>query len=439
MKKQLINILQLSLIFSMLSFFGCNEGESPAPDEGLDAERWVTVAGALMGDNPGDGNGGTQIFAVSYEDAINPETVIDVFEDGTPVKSNRTARLQVSEDGNTMFNIAYAGENGGEYAKFAVGGAGNYTQEDVTVNISQYAGTAPRWSKLYNEDKTGIAVNVANIAANNADNQDEFEYYRGTATVLALDLQETLIANYKQYELPLTAEEEAAGHCIFRLDAPVLNQAGDKVIIGTWMRKYDPLTGERESEWDRLGTKSIVVDFPSLENPTVISSTQAFGDCSGYRSNVNHLAEDGSIYQATQRDPNGSHILRITTANEYDNSFKLSLDEELGLENVYIEAWKYVNNGIGYALFSYGDSDQSYIARLDLNDQSASLVTEIPDDADLSFNQYQGFLVSGDDLLVAVTPIGKDGNIYVLHSQSGEVTVGATLTNKPGNHYIGVF
>ncbi len=439
MKKQFSNILHLSLIISLLSFFSCNEGEDPAPDDGLDAKRWVTVAGALMGDNPGDGNGGTQIFAVSYEDAINPETIIDVYEHGTPVKSNRTARLQVSEDGNTMFNIAYAGENGGEYAKFAVKGGGNYVQEDVTVNISQYAGTAPRWSKLYNEDKTGIAVNVANIAANNAENQDTFEYYRGTATVLALDLQETLIANYKQYELPLSKEEELQGHCIFRLDAPVLNQTGDKVIIGTWMRKYDPLTGERESEWDRLGTKSIVVDFPSLENPKVISSTQAFGDCSGYRSNVNHLAEDGSIFQATQRDPNGSHILRITADNVYDNAFKLSLDEALGLDDVYIQAWKYVKNGIGYALFRYGDSDQSYVARLDLNNKTAELVEEIPDDADLSLHQYQGFLVNGDDLLIAVTPIGKDGNIYVLHSQTGEVTVGATLKNKPGNHYIGVF
>ncbi|MEQ8681628.1 MAG: hypothetical protein RID25_17835 [Cyclobacteriaceae bacterium] len=439
MKKQLLYILQTSLFLSMLTFFSCNEGESPTPDEGLDAERWVTVAGALMGDSPGDGNGGTQIYAVSYEDAINPETVIDVFENGTPVKSNRTARLQVSEDGNTMFNIAYAGENGGEYARFAVNGGGNYVQEDVTVNISQYAGTAPRWSKLYNDDKTGIAVNIANIAANNADNQDEFKYYRGTATVSALDLQETLIANYKQYEIPLAAEEEAAGHCIFRLDAPVLNHTGDKVIIGTWMRKYDPLTGERDSEWDRLGTKSIVVDYPSLENPKVISSTQAFGDCSGYRSNVNHLAEDGSIYQATQRDPNGSHILRITSDNEYDNTYKLSLNETLGLEDVYIEAWKYVNNGIGYALIRHGESDQSYVARLDLTNETASLVNEIPDDADLSFHQYQGFLVSGNDLLIAVAPIGKDGNIYVLHSQTGEVTIGATLKNKAGNHYIGVF
>lgn len=425
-----------------LSISGCSEEDPVDPadtEDPVDASRWVTVAGALMGENPGDGNGGTMIYAVSYEDAINPETTINLYDDGEPVKSNRTARLQVSEDGNTMFNIAYAGENGGDFSRFNVQGGASYVEEDVTVSIAQYAGTAPRWGKLYDGDQTGIAVNIADITANNAESEDPFEYYRGTATVLALDLQDVLISDYKQYEIPLTEEEEAAGHAIFRLDAPVLNQAEDKLIIGTWMRKYDPATGDRESEWERLGTKSVVVDYPSLENPEVITSTVAYGDCSGYRSNVNFLAEDGSIYQATQRDPNGSHILKITANNEYDNSYVFSLDQALGVDDVYVQTWRYVRNGIGYIVYRYGESDQSYVARVDLNNQTAEQVEEIPNDPDLSLHQYQGFLVSGDDLLIAVTPIGKDGNIYVLDSQSGEVTKGATLANKPGNHYIGVF
>ncbi|MBD8487966.1 hypothetical protein IFO69_04315 [Echinicola sp. CAU 1574] len=432
--------LQLGLVAVTLSAVSCNSEEDITPDTEVEAGRWVTIAGAVMGENPGDGNGGTQIYAVSYEDAIDPETEINVFDNGAPVKSNRTARLQVSEDGNTLFNIAYAGENGGEYSKFAVEGGSSYMQEDVTVNISQYAGTAPRWSKLYNGDQNGIAVNVANITANNAEDETiPYQYHRGIATILDLDLQNTLIQDYKQYEIPLTAEEELAGHCIFRLDAPVLNQAGDKLLIGTWMRKYDPATGDSESEWERLGTKTVVVDYPSLENPTIITSTQANGDCSGYRSNVNQLAEDGYIYQSTNRDTNGSHILRITPNNEYDNSFSISLDEALGLTDVYVDTWKYVNNGIGYALIRHGESDQGYIVRLDLNQQTAALVDGIPDDADVRFNQYQGFVVNENDLLVTVSPLGKNGNIYVLHSQTGEVSVGAKLVNQPGNHFIGAF
>ena len=46
-----------------------------------------------MGENPGDGNGGTLIYAVSYEDAINPEVSIDVYEDGEPVKSSTNSSI----------------------------------------------------------------------------------------------------------------------------------------------------------------------------------------------------------------------------------------------------------------------------------------------------------------------------------------------------------
>ncbi|MDF9795457.1 hypothetical protein OKW21_000720 [Catalinimonas alkaloidigena] len=442
MKNLFIKFWLFSAIAIAFTLTSCDEDELSDPvdtEDPVEDSRWVTVAGALMGDDPGDGNGGTMIYAVSYEDAINPETTINLYDEGEPVKSNRTARLQVSQDGETLFNIAYAGENGGEFSRFDVQGGANYVEEDVTVSIAQYAGTAPRWGKLYDGDQTGIAVNIADITANNAETEETFAYYRGTATVLALDLQDVLISDYKQYEIPLSEEEESEGHAIFRLDAPVLNQAEDKLIIGTWMRKYDPATGERESEWERLGTKSVVVDYPSLENPKVITSTVANGDCSGYRSNVNFLAEDGSIYQATQRDTNGSHILKITADNEYDNSYVFSLDQALGVDDVYVQTWRYVKNGVGYIVYRYGESDQSYVARVDLNNQTAERVEEIPDDADLSLHQYQGFLVSGDELLMAVTPIGKDGNIYVLNSQTGEVTKGATLANKAGNHYIGVF
>src|SRR5690606_25147433 len=97
------------------------------------------------------------------------------------------------------------------------------------------------------------------------------------------------------------------GYHIFRLDAPVLNKAGNKLIIGTWMRKTDPATGTNQNGFPRIGSKSVVVDYPSLENPTVITSTVGEGDTSGYRSFNAFLAGDGNIYQATQRGNNGSH------------------------------------------------------------------------------------------------------------------------------------
>lgn len=440
MKRQLRNVLVCTSVIAAFTITSCeNAGSGTVEPDETSKERWITVAGALMGTTAGDGNGGTMVYSVNKADAKNPNFSISVYDNGFPVKSTRTARLQASEDGTTLFNIAYSGDNGGEFARYKVNGSGSYTQEDVTVNISQYATTTPRWSKLFDGDKTGIAVNVASIVANNAtDKTKPFAYYRGTATVLALDLQKVLINGYKQYEIPLSAEEELKGHTIFRLDAPVLNKAQNKLIIGTWMRKYNPATGAIESTFDRLGSKSVVVDYPSLENPKVITSTVSNGDNSGYRSPNAFVSEDGNIYQATQRDSKGSHILRINQNNEYDNSYVFSLDAALGVKGSYVDSWKYAGNGIAYVLYTHDGTEQGYIARVDLNAKTATKVN-IEYDADLNFAQYQGILVSGDEVYVAVTPTGKDGNIYIFNSKTGVVTKGAKLVNKAGNHYIGIF
>ena len=442
MKKNFLKFLMFGILAIAVSFTGCDDNDDITPDPDPITERWITVAGALMGTTEGDGNGGTMVYSVSKENAKNPDYSISVYDNGYPVKSNRTARLQSSEDGNTLFNIAYTGDNGGEFSRYAVNGGSNFVQEDVSVNISQYASTSPRWVKLFDGDKTGVAVNVANIAANNAsDATNSFEYYRGTATVLALDLQEVLISRYKQYEIPLSTEEEALGHCIFRLDAPVLNKAANKLIIGTWMRKYDPATGTTESTFTRLGTKSVVVDYPSLENPKVITSTVGHGDCSGYRSFNSFLADDGNVYQATQRESDGvgSYILKINSSNEYDNSYVFSLDAALGVSDVYVDCWRYAEDGKAIVLYTHGDSSQGYVAYVDLYAKTAVKVTDITYDVNLDFGQYQGILVSDDEVYIAITPTGKDGNIYIIDSKTGTVSKGAKLVNKAGNHYIGVF
>lgn len=154
MKKTSFKSIAITALFSSLALtFSCssddNNGNGSEPDPSQD--RWITVAGAIMGTTdgtPGDGNGGTLIYSISKEDANNPEKSFDVFENGYLVQSARTARLQSSEDGGTFFNIAYGGNNGGEFSKYTVNGGQNFSAIDGTVNISQYAGTSPRWAKL---------------------------------------------------------------------------------------------------------------------------------------------------------------------------------------------------------------------------------------------------------------------------------------------------
>lgn len=444
MKKNTFKLFTSSLLvgaFALTTACSSDDNKSSAePVNPVTDGRWITVAGALMQTDPGDGNGGTRVYAISKVNAIDPNYSVNVYDQGSPVQSSRTARLQSSVDGSTLFNITYTGANGGEFMTYKVNGGNNFAESTAKVNISQYAGTSPRWVKLFDGDKTGVAVNVATpVVTTNEDKS--YKNTRGIATVLSLNMQQTLISAYKQYQIPLTAEEEAQGHHIFRLDAPTLNKAGNKLIIGTWMRKSNPANpATNEATFTRLGSKSIVVDYPSLENPKVITSTVGFGDTSGYRSFNSFVATDGNIYQATQRDTQkGSYILKINQSNEYDNSYVFSLDTALGIKGSYIDAWRYAGNGIAYAVYTYEGTDQGFLARLDLNAKTAQKVEGIEYDAALNFNQYQGFVVDGNNFYIAVTPVGKDGNIYVIDIPSGKVTKGAKLVNKPGNHYIGVF
>jgi len=305
MKKNTFKLFTSSLLFGALALStacSSDDNKSADPVNPVTDGRWITVAGALMQTDPGDGNGGTRVYAISKENAIDPNFSVDVYANGKAVQSSRTARLQSSVDGSTLINITYTGANGGEFMTYKVTGGNNFAESTAKVNISQYAGTSPRWVKLFDGDKTGVAVNVATpVVSTNEDKS--YKNTRGIATVLSLDMQQTLIAGYKQYQIPLTAEEEALGHHIFRLDAPTLNKAGNKLIIGTWMRKSNPANpATNESSFKRLGSKSVVVDYPSLENPKVITSTVGFGDTSGYRSFNSFVATDGNIYQATQRD-----------------------------------------------------------------------------------------------------------------------------------------
>lgn len=449
MRKNFFKLSSLLTFSTVLFLVSCSDDDNPNHNNPEPTQsRWITVAGAVMGTTdptPGDGNGGTIIYSITKEDAKDPNKTIDVFENGFLVPSFRTARLQSSNDGKTLFNIAYGGANGGEYTKYNVNGGQNFSQTGALVNISQYAGTSPRWNKLFDNDKTGIAVNVTTPTIN-TDANNNYLHTRGTATVLSLNLVESFISQTKSYQIPLTNEEEIEGHHIFRLDAPVLNAAGNKLIIGTWMRKTNPATGANQTSFTRLGSKSVVVDYPSLENPVVITSTVGHGDTSGYRSFNAFVGDDGNIYQATQRDENGSYILKINTNNQYDNSYVFSLDAALGVTNSYIETWRYAGNGkavvmyshAGFAVSALTGQAQSFVALVDLNNKTA-LQVDLPYNTDMYFFQYQGFVVDNNEVFITAAPVGQQGRIYIINTQTGEVTQGAKLINKPGNHFIGTF
>ncbi|WP_434037319.1 hypothetical protein [Formosa sp. 4Alg 33] len=457
MKRNFLNfrtIIVATLAMGLISSCSSDDTDGDTdPGNGTDPgtdTRWITVAGARMGETPGDGNGGTLIYSITSTDAKDPTVSVSPFDNGFVAPSNRTARLQSSEDGSTIFNISYAGDTGGNYTKYIAEGGQTFTPSGTAVSIAPYVGTAPRWIKLFDGDKTGAAVyvNTENEIDDNgtADDVTDDSYIRTKATmgVVTLDLVNSSIIKFSELEIPLSDEEEAKGYYFSRIDMPTLNAAGDKLYIGARLSKVDPTTTESDSDYEILGSKTIILDYPTLENPTVITSTVGHGNTNGYRS-INAFEYNGSVYQANQSDPEGSHILKIDANNQYDNTYDFNLDDALGVQGAYILAWRPASNGKAVIAYRHDGSAegvagaQGFFALADLNTKTAQKIEGIPYDPDFYLFQYQGFVVDGTEIYLTQAPVGENGNIYVVETETGEVTKGAELVNAEGSHFIGVF
>lgn len=211
------------------------------------------------------------------------------------------------------------------------------------------------------------------------------------------------------------------------------------------MSKVDPTTLESDSDYEILGSKTIVLDYPSLLNPTIITSEVGHGNTNGYRS-INSFEYDGAVYQANQSDPEGSHILKIGADNQYDDSYVFNLDDALGVTGAYVLAWRPAANGKAVLAYRHDGSvegisgrGESFFALVDLNAQTATKIDEIPYEVDMEMFQYQGYAVDGNEIYLTSSATGKDGHIYIVDTETGEVTQGAQLINAEGSHFIGAW
>lgn len=456
MKKELFKTMMLGTAVCVLTLSACKKDNNEQNNG--EADRWITLSGAI--DDPtnteiGDGDAGTMVYSISSDDAKNPNISVNVFDQGESVKSQRTARLQASNDGKFLYNIQYTGEDGGIFHKYSVHGGKDFRREGAEVETSAYVSTSPRWLKA--AEGVGIAVKAEANPTVYTGTAPSFVFKERTASVdvISLDLNNPQITKIADFQLPLSTSEVAAGYYISRMDVPVVNKAGNKVFIGAAISKHNTTiftlgdTGlpvfPADNASDKSWAKTMVLDYPSLTNPKLLTSTQTRGNTNGYRSTMQYIGTDGNIYQATSGEKagtGGSKILRISAAtNEYDNDYVFSLDQALGLTDSYIETWKYTGDGVGFVVYSLlkaGKRTGGYIARVNLKDKTATKYS-LPNETGLYFGQIQNIAVYGDDVFIAVAPVGQDGNIYIFNKKNGEMKTGAKLVNKPGNQYIGVY
>src|SRR5690606_11054485 len=143
-----------------LAIAGCSKDDGPGngtnPPATGEESRWITIPGAMMGEEAGDGNGGTMVYSITPEQAKDPNVSINVFEQGMHVKSQRTARLQASADGKYLYNIQYVGDDGGIFNKYSVHGGKDFRPDGPEVATADYVSTSPRWLKAI--EGVGVAV-----------------------------------------------------------------------------------------------------------------------------------------------------------------------------------------------------------------------------------------------------------------------------------------
>src|SRR5690606_9200965 len=149
-------IPQFAADTTAISVARCSKSDGPDPENPGEADRRITVLGAMMDQEASDGDGGTMVYNDSHEQPKDPNVSINVFDNGMHVKSQRTARLQASADGNFLYNIQYTGDDGGIFNKYSVHGGKDFRPEGPEVETATYVGTNPRWLKA--AEGVGVAV-----------------------------------------------------------------------------------------------------------------------------------------------------------------------------------------------------------------------------------------------------------------------------------------
>ena len=449
------------MAITALTLGGCSDNNNDSdttPPTTEDGTRWISLTGSFPDAGGTAGNGGTRAYAITLENAANPDYEVELFKmngseyvSGFALKSSRTARVQASADGKFLYNIQYTGADGGVFNKYAVSGEGKYQEVGFELNTASILGSAPRWVKAAEGIGVGVYAGSATLAYEGTAPNFVYKNRDSEVKVAVLDLNNTAITNTAVFNFPWSDAERAAGYGVSRVDVPILNAAKDKVFIGCNVSKVDPTktpTVDTEglpvwpSDAAKInGTKTLVLDYPSLRNPKVITSTLSKTNNHGYRTMTQYVGTDGHVYQATATG--GPDILRISkTTNDYDASYHFNLNTALSTTGTSIKAWKYVKDGAAVVLYTISGTEGGYVALINLNDKSATkLATEIETDPALSttLGQFQNIGLVGDNVYLPLTPAGKEGNIYIVNVKTKTITKGAKLKAASGSFYLGAY
>ena len=365
---------------------------------------------------------------------------------GHEMESSRTARIFVSSDGSMIYSLNYTE---GTIEKLTYHGNDQYTRVGRIDASIPLGNKTVRFTKMNDDEGSVHYISATAQYEDPNDAKSEYLGHKMTASIGILNLSTMTMKDGYNKEINVNLGEELtkAGYYISRIDCPVIS--GNKLYYGAAVSKFNASTGRGEAT-DR--TFTLVLDYPSLTNATAISTTHVKGATNGYRTPTQHVNESGEILQLVSGGDE-VHIVKIRNG-QYDNSFDFNLSNRLN-KPAASNGFFYVGKGIAYVPYEdlskekiqtgvNPQGEPSYsamwkLARIDLN-KGTAVDLNVPDN--LWLTQYQTSVARDGVFYIALSPIGKDGNIYMFNvdSESPDGTLGASITGTGADqYYIGIY
>jgi len=428
MNKNVLRVCKLGLIAGLALFASSCKKKDKNPDPTPVDGKMYHVAYAV------DPEGQSATFFQQINDLKSGK--ISFNGKGYQLNSTRTARPFASANGQYIYSLDYGGGQIYSYQSF---GDDVYDRVDQ-LNVQFAMGTAnPRWTMI--DEHNALLHNVSSSAATNKlDENNNFIKREVTCRLARISLGANLGMTGNQ-EFEVILDKAAQGEYISRIDAPAV--AHGKAYYGFAITDVDLTDPSKTKTHTYTSAKTLVVDYPSLANPRIITTTKGAGATNGYRTPCMHVAEDGNVYQIVSS--NGASDLKILRINGsgYDDSYELNISQLTG-KKAGSNGWFYVGNGIGYIPFfdsglGAASSANWYVARVDIFNNTVT-VLNLP--TGLWLQQYQYSVMQDGKFVMALHPKAGNGNIYFFDPNSSSpdaFEVGAELEIASGSCYIGIF
>lgn len=352
----------------------------------------------------------------------------------------RTNRFYSSNDSKYIYNYEYGV---GAVTRLTRSNDSEIYKEEKRIDLKGIIGTTyARWKMI--DENTALLYDVKVNHLKNTDNS--YKETRSTLHIVKISLPSLTVGEKMEIELPKEEDETSTlpNLHIWRIDNPIV--ANGKVYFGVAKRGFDGAknVGGQEygaSEEHAYYTSTLLLDYPSLNNPKIIKTTMGKGQNYGYRTPSFFQTENSDVFNIGM---DNGRIYRFR-ANNYDANYDFDLAKALNLNKIGATGMFYTHSGIAYVIFYDAEKGNGVqqaawgVARVDLNTRTA-IKMELPEN--LWLNYYQNAKYANGKLYMAICPTKSAGNIYAFDPTKASATgyeKGATINVSGEGYYLGIW